>query len=37
VLLLLAGFVVSQLVIIAAGWALTRPDSSEPVGFAETG
>jgi ABC-type transport system involved in cytochrome c biogenesis permease subunit len=37
VLLLLAGFVVSQLVVIAAGWALTRPDSSEPVGFAETG
>jgi ABC-type transport system involved in cytochrome c biogenesis permease subunit len=27
VLLLLAGFVASQLLVIAAGWALTRPDS----------
>jgi len=31
VLLLLAGFVASQLVLIAAGWALTRPDTSGTV------
>ena len=27
VLMLLAGFVASQLLLIAAGWLLTRPDS----------
>jgi ABC-type transport system involved in cytochrome c biogenesis permease subunit len=30
VLLLLAGFVASQLLLIAAGWVLTRPDAPEP-------
>ena len=30
VLMLLAGFVASQLLLVAAGWAFTRPDAPEP-------
>ena len=37
VLMLLAGFVVSQLLVIAAGWVLTRPDAMEPAGLTEPG